>query len=172
MEGVSPDISVSDILPSVASHGRRVVRSSPGVDYWTLAELRYHIRRFLGVREAASRAAGVQPQQYMLLLQTRGLEGRRPATIGTLAERMQVTHHSVVELVDRLVGRRLLVRRKVSSDRREVTVALTPAGRRVVATIARQSVGELQTEGPALIAELRRLIQNGRAPARAARRDP
>jgi DNA-binding MarR family transcriptional regulator len=143
----------------VASLSRWAGEPAGAIDYWTLAELRYQIRRFLRVRESASRAAGVQPQQYMLLLQVRGLEGRRPATIGALAERMQVAHHSVVELVDRLAQRRLLVRRRIGVDRREVMVTLTPAGRRVVRTVARQSMSELRTEGPALVVALRRLIK-------------
>jgi DNA-binding MarR family transcriptional regulator len=89
----------------------------------------------------------------------RGLEGRRPATIGAVAERMQVAHHSVVELVDRLAQRRLLLRRRIGVDRREVRVTLTAAGRRVVRRLAGQSMSELRTEGPALLAALRRLIR-------------
>ena len=131
---------------------------STPIDYWTLAELRYHIRRFLRVREVAVRARGVEPQQYVLLLHVKGLEGRRPATIGTLAERLQITHHSTVELVDRLVRRGLLERRTVSPDRRSVVAELTPRGGRLVSSIARQSLSELRVEGPALVAVLRRLI--------------
>jgi hypothetical protein len=41
-------------------------RVSP-VDYWMLAELRCHIRRFLRPREVAARAAGIEPQHYLLL---------------------------------------------------------------------------------------------------------
>jgi DNA-binding MarR family transcriptional regulator len=136
------------------------------VDFWTLAELRYHIRCFLRIRETTARAKGVEPQQYLLMLQVRGLEGRRPATIGTLAERLQVTHHSTVELVDRLVRRGMLERRRTGPDRRAVVVRITPKGARVVRSIARHSVSELQTEGPALVAVLRRLIGGGRGSAR------
>jgi len=75
---------------------------SPHLDYWTLAQLRYSIRRFLRSRETVARAAGVEPQQYLLLLQIKGLEGKHPATIGGLAERLQLRHHSTVELVNRL----------------------------------------------------------------------
>src|SRR5262249_53379717 len=71
--------------------------------YGFLGDLRSQIRRFLRVRETAARAAGVEPQQYLLLLQVKGLEGRQPATIGALAERLQLRHHSVVQLVNRLV---------------------------------------------------------------------
>ena len=60
----------------------------------------YRVRQFLRVREVAARTAGVEPQQYLLLLQLKGLEGHGPVTIGVLAERLQVRHHTVVELVD------------------------------------------------------------------------
>ncbi len=64
------------------------------VDYWTLAELRYYVRRFLRARELAAREAGIEPQQYLLLLQVKGLGRGQPATISALAERLQLRHHS------------------------------------------------------------------------------
>jgi DNA-binding MarR family transcriptional regulator len=142
---------------------------SPRVDYWMLSELRYRIRRFLRIREMVARAKGVEPQQYVLLLHVKGLEGRRSATIGTLAERLQIAHHSAVELVARLVRRGLLERRTMTPDRRSVVVSLTPKGSRLVRSIAGQSVLELREEGPALLAVLRRLIGKG-AGARTRRR--
>lgn len=145
---------------------------SPPIDYWTLAELRYQIRRFLRIRELATRAKGVEPQQYVLLLQVKGLEGRRPATIGTLAERLQVAHHSAVELVDRLVRRGMLERRTMSPDRRSVVVQLTPKGSRLVRSIAGASLSELRMEGPALVAVLRRLIGRGKGAGARTRRRP
>lgn len=85
---------------------RKTQRS--GVDYRTLADLRYHIRRFLQVRESVARAAGVEPQHYLLLLQIKGLEGRDRATVGHLAERLQLRHHGTVELVNRPAARGLV----------------------------------------------------------------
>jgi DNA-binding MarR family transcriptional regulator len=128
------------------------------VDYQTLAELRYHIRRFLRVREDAARTAGVEPQQYQLLLQVKGLAARGPATIGALAERLQIRHHATVQLVDRLVDRRLARRRRAQSDRRGVVVELTPRGEAVLRRLALYSLTELRTEGPELAATLTRLI--------------
>src|SRR5215471_17263573 len=90
------------------AHRRSALRGR--VDYWTLAQLRYYIRRFLRTREIAAQQAGVAPQQYLLLLQLKGLAGT-PATIGTLAERLQIRHHSTVGLVDRLVRRSMVARR-------------------------------------------------------------
>jgi len=128
------------------------------VDYWTLAELRYYIRRFLRARELAAREVGIEPQQYLLLLQVKGLEGRQPTTIRALAERLQLQHHSAVGLVDRLARRGYVARRRDSRDGREVLVELRPAGETVLRRLALFSVQELRTEGPALVATLKRLI--------------
>jgi len=134
-------------------------RASPRVDYETLADLRYHIRRFLRVREEAARAAGVEPQQYVLLLQVKGFEGRRPATIGALTERLQIRHHATVQLVDRLAQRGMVRRRRAELDRRGVVVELTARGEAVLRRLALNSLAELRTAGPALAATLTRVIE-------------
>jgi DNA-binding MarR family transcriptional regulator len=128
------------------------------VDYRTLAELRYHVRRFLRAREVAARAAGIEPQHYLLLLQIKGLQDERPATVGTLAERLQLRHHTVVELVDRLAAKGMVARCRAPSDRRQVVVELRPAGQAALTRLALYSIEELRTEGPALVAALTRLI--------------
>lgn len=152
-------ISAGDRLISV-THARR-----GRVDYARLADLRYQLRRFLGQRESAARSAGVEPQQYALLLQLKGLQGRRPATIGTLAERLQIRHHSAVELVDRLVARRLVDRRRNGDDGRAVEVTLRPAGEAVLRRLALYSTAELRSDGPALVTVLRRLMRRQRRTA-------
>lgn len=133
-------------------------RRGPAVDYGTLAELRYHIRRFLRAREDAARAAGVEPQHYLLLLQIKGLEEQRAPTVGALAERLQLRHHTVVELVDRLAARGMVARHRPPWDRRQVVVKLQPAGEAVLKRLAQYSIAELRTEGPALVVALTRLI--------------
>jgi DNA-binding MarR family transcriptional regulator len=142
---------------------------APEVDYATLADLRYQIRRFLRVRETAARGAGIEPQQYLLLLQVKGLEGREPVSIGALAERLQLQHHSTVELVDRLVERGLVARRRDGRDRREVLVELQPAGEAILGQLALHSLAELRAEGPALLTALMRLIGRRRPMPRARR---
>lgn len=136
-------------------------RSAPRrPDYHTLADLRYQLRRFLRVREVAARAAGVEPQQYLMLLQVKGLEGRAVPTIGALAERLQISHHAAVQLVDRLSRRGMVERRRDGPDRRAVAVGLRPAGETLLRRLARQSLTELTAEGPQLVASLRRLIES------------
>jgi DNA-binding MarR family transcriptional regulator len=140
------------------------------IDYRRLAELRYRIRQFLRGREIAARAIGVEPQQYLLLLQIKGLQRSGPATIGRLAERLQVRHHTTVGLVDRLARRGMVTRRRGRRDRRQVQVELRPAGEVVLRRLALQSLAELRTEGPALVAVLRQLTGQNRANPRPTRR--
>lgn len=148
-------------MPSVKrTPGRK--RSNVDVDYRTLADLRYHVRRFLRTREEAARAVGVEPQQYLLLLQVKGLERRALATIGALAERLQIRHHATVQLVDRLARGSLVRRRRPPANRRVVVVELTRRGEAVLGRLARGSVAELRSEGPALARALRRLIRSRR----------
>jgi DNA-binding MarR family transcriptional regulator len=138
----------------------KAVRRGPGtpVDYATLAALRYQLRRFLHRRETAARAAGIAPQQYLVLLQLKGLEGNGPITVGRLAERLQVRHHSAVELLNRLARRGMVLRRRDRRDRRGVTIRMTSRGEAVLRRLALHSLAELETEGPALVALLGRLI--------------
>jgi DNA-binding MarR family transcriptional regulator len=128
------------------------------IDYATLADLRYQIRRFLRTREVAARKAGVEPQQYLALLQIKGLGRRGTATIGTLAERLQIHHHAAVQLIDRLARAGMVDRRRGDGDRRQVVVLLRPAGEAVLRRLALYSIAELRTEGPELVTSLRRLV--------------
>jgi hypothetical protein len=54
-------------------------------EYRALAELRCRIRKFVGEGDTAARAAGLEPQQYLLLLALRGLPEGEEAPIRTLA---------------------------------------------------------------------------------------
>jgi DNA-binding MarR family transcriptional regulator len=133
-------------------------------EYRALAELRHQIRRFLTFSEGAARAAGLEPQQHQLLLAVKGLpEGRRP-NIGTLSERLGLRHHSVVELVDRLEGRGLAARRRSDADGREILVAITRRGERLLRGLSLAHRAELRTAGAALAQAL--LALSGPAPRR------
>ena len=129
-------------------------------DYQSLAEFRHQIRRFLHFSEQAARHAGLEPQQHQLLLALRGLAASEaPASIGALAERLQIQHHSAVELVDRLEGRGLVTRSRAPSDRRQVLIRLTGRGEGELAKLAVCHLDELQKNGPALVTALETLIR-------------
>jgi DNA-binding MarR family transcriptional regulator len=129
-------------------------------EFRALAEFRYQIRLFLNGSEEAARIAGLEPQQYLLLLALRGLPLGREASIRELAERMQLRHHSVVELVDRLERRLLLRRERSRNDRRQVIVHLTPRGEKILTRLAKQRISELRTAAPALVRALAAVIRS------------
>lgn len=128
-------------------------------DFKAMAELRYQIRKFLRFSENAAREAGIEPQQHQLLLAIRGLpDGLRP-TIGALAERMQLQHHSTVELIDRLVDRGFLCRLRATDDRRQVLVKLTKEGENFLNKLSLHHLQELQSAGPRFVSILQTLLQ-------------
>ena len=128
-------------------------------NYEALAELRYQIRRFLRFSEQAARKASLEPRQHQLMLALKGLpRGTRPR-IAELAERMQIEHHSTVELVKRL-AKRGYVRRQPGEDRREVLLNLTAKGEKVLRRLSLHHQDELRTRGPALVAALERVMRN------------
>lgn len=123
-----------------------------------MAELRYQIRKFLRFSENAARQAGIEPQQHQLLLAIRGLPDGASPTIGVLAERMQLQHHSTVELVDRLVDRNFLCRLRSTSDRRQVLVKLTHDGEEFLQKLSLHHLEELQSAGPTFVKVLNSLL--------------
>jgi DNA-binding MarR family transcriptional regulator len=131
-------------------------------EFRALAEFRYQIRIFLNSSEEAARKAGLEPQQYQLLLALRGLPVERRANIRELAERMQLRHHSVVELVDRLERRLFLRRERSRIDRRQVILHLTPRGDKILTRLAKQRIAELRTAAPALVRALTGLLRSTR----------
>ena len=136
-------------------------KSLTSADYESLAELRYQIRRFLHFSEQASREVGLEPRQHQLMLALKGLpEGTRPR-IGELAERLQIQHHSTVELVNRLAASGYVRRHRTGTDRREVLLSLTPKGEKVLCELSLHHRAELRMRGPALVAALKHVMQAG-----------
>jgi DNA-binding MarR family transcriptional regulator len=131
-------------------------------DYRSLAELRYQIRRFLHFSEQVARKAGLEPQQHQLMLAVKGLPKDQRPRIGELAERMQIQHHSTVELVNRLAAAGYVRRQRGGEDRREVLLSLTPKGEKILGELSLHTRAELRMQGPALIAALRRVIHSKR----------
>src|SRR3989442_4407296 len=134
-------------------------------EYRALAELRYLSRKFEAEGDAAARAAGLEPQQYLLLLALRGLPEGEEATIRTLADRLALKHHSGVELIDRLEVHGYVRRSRSRDDRRRVLVTLLPRGEKLLDQVARYRISELRASGAALVNAISALLENGRSPA-------
>jgi DNA-binding MarR family transcriptional regulator len=133
-------------------------REQEPIDYEALAEFRYQIRKFIRFSERAARDAGVEPQQHQLLLAVKGMPPDVAPSIGEVASRLQIVHHSAVELVDRLEEQGLIQRRRNPDDRRQVFLSLTQKGERVLRELTVHHRRELATMGPELASALRKLL--------------
>jgi DNA-binding MarR family transcriptional regulator len=138
------------------------VRPLSEPEYLALGEFRYQLRRFLRHMEESSRLLGANPQQYQLILAVKGLPKDVVPTISQLAERMQLNHNSMVELVDRCEENHLLRRSRSSTDRRQVTLSITPDGESLLKQLGMAARQELLDMGPALMDAIMRLTEDSR----------
>lgn len=125
--------------------------------YEMLASFRYALRRFLRFSEDAALAAGITPQQHQALLAIKGFPGRDMVTVGELAERLQILHHSAVGLANRIVAMKLARRERNPEDRRQVYLRLTRQGETILAQLAAAHHEQLRRIGPEISAVLTRL---------------
>jgi len=130
-------------------------------DYQALAEFRYQIRRFLHFSEEVVKRAGLERGQYQLMLAIKGMPADLRPRIRELANRMQIRHHSAVELGNRLEKGGYALRTRAQDDRREVLLALTPKGEKVLSELAMHHHEELRSSGPELVTALRRIMRPG-----------
>jgi len=124
-------------------------------EYHKLEEFRFQIRRFLSFSEAAARDSGLEPQQHQALLALKGMPQDCVPTIGHLADRLLLKHHSAVGLVDRLQTLGLLTREPSPDDARQVLLRLTAKGERILHRLSLTHHKELEETGPKLVATLR-----------------
>jgi DNA-binding MarR family transcriptional regulator len=120
-------------------------------EYIALAEFRYQLRRFSRNMEDEVRKLGVNPQQYQVVLAVRGLPAGQAATVTRLAERMQLNHNSMVELIDRCEHAGLLRRTRSDADRRQVILVITGRGEGLLRNLGRAAREELRGSGPSLV---------------------
>ena len=129
------------------------------IEYEVLAEFRYTLRRFLHFSKNAAEEVGVTPQQHQALLAIMGFPDREKITIGELAERLQIRHHSAVGLVNRLETENLIDRTPALNDRRQVFISLTGHGLSVLEQLSNTHREELRLLAPQLRLLLERIIK-------------
>lgn len=128
-------------------------------DYVALASFRYELRRFLHFSSTAAQAAGLSPQQHQALLVIKGTPERDHLSIGELAERLQLKHHSAVGLIDRLTKRRLVKRVASAEDKRKVNIHLTEQGEELIRGLSATHRDELRVIAPELRKHLEALAR-------------
>jgi len=135
--------------------------------YETLAEFRYALRKFMRFSEDAAQSAGVTPQQHQAMLAIKGFPGRDRITIGELSERLQIKHHSVVGLADRLVVEKYVQRLTDQKDHRQVHLMLTTRGEAVLEKLSATHQEQLRRVGP----QINQLLESLRGENPAASQD-
>jgi len=120
-------------------------------EYHALSELRYLIRRFLQEGDATARQAGLEPQQYLLLLVFADCSrGGKPASARwRIGWRCAIT--ATVELIDRMEAHGFVKRTRGREDRRQVLVSLQPRGEKLLEKVVAQRIVELRSHGRALV---------------------
>lgn len=125
--------------------------------YEMLASFRYALRQFLHFSEISALSAGITPQQHQALLAIKGFPGRDSVTVGELAERLQLRHHSVVGLIDRLTSEGFVSRTPSTEDRRRVLIRLAQRGEKVLEKLSSVHQEQLKHIGPEISQLLERL---------------
>ena len=120
-------------------------------EYRALAEFRFQLRKFMRHMEEEVRQLQVNPQQYQLVLAIKGLPKDEVPSISCLAERMQLNHNSMVELVDRCEENGLIKRVRSGSDRRQVTLSITSEGEGLLKRLGSAARNELRSIGAQLV---------------------
>lgn len=131
------------------------------IDYLELADLRYQIRRFLHFSESAALDEGIEPRQHQALLAIKAMA--ELCTIGALAERLFLQHHSTVGLIDRMALRKLVRRAPGHEDKRQVVIKLTQTGEVILERLSLTHRKELNEIAPALSRALQVIIRKAKS---------
>ena len=147
-------LGLTQTCPRMAAKQTKIGKA----EYESLAALRYALRKFVHFSEEAANAAGLTPQQHQALLAIKGFPGRDRVTVGELAERLQLRHHSAVGLADRLASARLVARKRDTVDRRQVDLTLSARGQTVLEKLSAAHKEQLRRVGPEIELLLERLL--------------
>ena len=112
------------------------------------------LRQFLHFSEQAALGAGLQPQQYQLLLQVAAAPADATVTVAYVAERLGLKHNSAVELLDRSEREGLVAREEDAGDRRRMLVRIARKGQKLLDGLASEHARELTVLAPELIHNL------------------
>nr|WP_067756095.1 helix-turn-helix domain-containing protein [Orrella dioscoreae] len=147
-----PDTEHSPVVPAVP---QRV----PGkADFIALSKLRYELRKFLAFSEAAAAANGLTPQQHQVLLAIKGSPDD-VLTVGEIADRMLLRHHSAGELVGRLERMGLVSREHDPRDRRRINIRVTELTEAKLRLLSGAHLDELSATGPLLSTLLKHFVK-------------
>jgi len=129
--------------------------------YSALDAFHTQLQRLVDSTDQRTREAGLQRTKLRMLLAIR----RQPAaaTIGLLADSLDIDRNAVVEIVDDLVRQGFVTRQRDPHDRRRFLISLTPTGSEWIGPVVEGELRELATAGPELMRTLRAVIAHASA---------
>lgn len=141
-------------------------------EYWALAAFHDQLQRVMDGTDHRAREAGLQRTKFRLLIAIGRQPSGVPATIGGLAQALEMDRTAVVELVDELARQRFVVRERDRTDRRRFLISLTPTGEEWLKPLIEGDLRGLAAAGPGLVRALRTVMAHavataGRPPAHA-----
>lgn len=120
-------------------------------DYTALAEFRFVLRCFLEFSENEARKIGLTSRQHQALLVIKGYGRGKPISVGILAERLRIRHHSAVELAHRLSENGLVIKRQDIEDQRRVLLELSREAEALLERLSAAHLDELSRIEPMLL---------------------
>jgi DNA-binding MarR family transcriptional regulator len=123
--------------------------------YSALATFHNRLEHLVDATEQCTREAGLRRTKFRLLMAIKRQPTDAPATIGTLAESMNMDRGAIVELLDELIRQGFVLREKDPNDRRRILISLTPTGEEWLAPLVDAALRELASTGPELLHSLR-----------------
>jgi len=129
--------------------------------YSALAAFHTQLQRLVDSIDARTREAGLQRTKLRMLLAIR----RQPsaATIGQLADALDIDRNTVVEIVDELGRQGFVTRERDPHDRRRFLISLTAAGTEWIGPVVDGELRELAAAGPELLRALRAVLAHAAA---------
>jgi len=121
------------------------------IDYTALAEFRFVLRCFLEFSENEAKSIGLTSRQHQALLVIKGYGRGEPISVGVLAERLRIRHHSAVELAHRLSANGLVRKRQDAEDQRRVLLELTREAESLLEKLSTAHLDELSRIKPILV---------------------
>jgi len=131
--------------------------------YSALSAFHTQLQRLVDSIDQRTREAGLQRTKLRMLLAI----WREPsgATIGLLADALDIDRNTVVEIVDHLVRQGFVTRERDPHDRRRFLISLTPTGSEWIGPVVDGELRELAAAGPELVRTLRAVIAHASAHA-------
>ena len=98
------------------------------------------VMRYIRAQMRSHRGAGLSVPQLRTLLFVNRNQG---AALGSLAEHLGLTPPSASKLVEELVNRKLRARQPSRTDRRKISLGISPAGKRLLDAVLKEAHGKL-----------------------------